>query len=242
MLEASAFDFRNRHPQEFLIKLLKHYSYPKTSPVVKLSYQISLDLYRTWAPLKQTTATMAFACLELAGRLLDEEHEVVWRGTDYARWGIERGMVMESLLDLLELYTHHRSQSVIGPEFPVELFLEVRIPLNQESMQHKIPRFTAWVEKEGQGVNGVNGTNGAKNMVVSLRDVVASPRRGSANTTNANASSGGGAGNPGGSASGAVVGVRQRVGERGREGTVRFILNPDRERDEKAIIELFSKP
>jgi hypothetical protein len=30
-------------------------------------------------------------------------------------------------------------------------------------------------------------------------------------------------------------GVRQRIGERGREGTVRFLLNPDREREERAI-------
>ena len=126
MLEASGFDFRNRHPQEFLIKLLKHYSYATTSPVVKLAYTISLDLYRTWAPLKQTTATMAFACLELAGRLLGEEDRRVWGGGDnereYTDWKVERGMVMETLLDLLELYTHHRSQTMIGPEFPVDTF------------------------------------------------------------------------------------------------------------------------
>jgi CTD kinase subunit beta len=236
MLEASGFDFRNRHPQECLVKLLKHYSYQKTDAVVKLAYQISLDLYRTWAPLKQTTAAMAYACLELAGRLQGEENEFVWRGTDYGKWGIERGMVMESLLDLLELYTHHRSQTVIGPDFPVDRFLEVRIPLNQESEEKNIPRYCAWVEREGQEANGVNGTNGAKSMNVSPRDV-ASPRRASANS-----GAGAAGGTPGSGASGMATAVRQRVGERGREGTVRFILNPDRERDEQAVIELFSRP
>ncbi|OAP55341.1 hypothetical protein AYL99_10314 [Fonsecaea erecta] len=257
MLEASGFDFRNRHPQELLIKFAKHYSFDKTSPVVKTAYSISLDLYRTWAPLKQTTATMAFACLELAGRLLAEDNEAIWAGTDYREWRVERGMVMETLLDLLELYTHHRTSTVVGPTFPVDTFLEVRIPLNLESEEKSIPRFTAWVETDGSfandhGHHNVNGTTGAMNGTksgsssknVSPRDVT-SPRRGSAST---NATSGG-AGNAGpGSGSGSVSGpasvvaLKQRAGERGREGTVRFILNPDREREEKAIIELFRKP
>lgn len=94
MLEASGFDFRNRHPQEFLIKLAKFYNYEKTSRVVKTAYVMSLDLYRTFAPLKQQTATMAFACLELAGRLLGEENKDLWQGKDYAAWRIDRGMVM----------------------------------------------------------------------------------------------------------------------------------------------------
>ncbi|ETI20216.1 hypothetical protein G647_08250 [Cladophialophora carrionii CBS 160.54] len=265
MLEASGFDFRNRHPQEFLIKLFKHYGFQKSSPVVKLAYTISLDLYRTWAPVKQTTAVMAFACLELAGRLLGEEFEPVWQGQDYTEWRIERGMVMETLLDLLELYTHHRNQSVVGPELPVDRFLEVRIPLNQESADKKIPRFTAWVDTDGEdeasaaaAANGINGINGSKkhlnvnvNASVSPRDVT-SPRRGSANTnTNSSVGAGGASlSGPSGTtgdrdtrvAPSAVIGVRQRVGERGREGTVRFILNPDRERDEKAIVDLFMNP
>jgi len=94
MLEASGFDFRGRHPQEFMIKLAKFYNFEKVSPVVKTAYSMSLDLYRTFAPLKQQTATLAFACLELSGRLLKEEHEEIWQGKDYASWKIERGMVM----------------------------------------------------------------------------------------------------------------------------------------------------
>ncbi|KIW22447.1 uncharacterized protein PV07_12332 [Cladophialophora immunda] len=257
MLEASGFDFRNRHPQDLLIKFAKHYSLTKTSPVVKTAYSISLDLYRTWAPLKQTTATLAFACLELAGRLLEEENEAIWKGVDYNEWRVERGMVMETLLDLLELYTHHRTSTVIGPTFPVDTFLEVRIPLNLESEEKNIPRYTAWVEtyglsatdyaKAGLGHHNVNGTgamngskSGASSKNVSPRDVT-SPRRGSASTTTTSGAAGN-AGSVSGAGSGAVAAIKQRVGERGREGTVRFILNPDREREEKAIIELFRKP
>jgi len=94
MLEASGFDFRNRHPQQLMIKLAKHYGYEKRSSVVKTAYSISLDLYRTFAPLKQSTPTLAFACLELAGRLLNQHHADIEEGRDYDRWGIDRGMVM----------------------------------------------------------------------------------------------------------------------------------------------------
>lgn len=96
MLEASGFDFRNRHPQELMIKLAKFYRFEKASPVVQTAYSMTLDLYRTFAPLKQQTITLAFACLELAGRLLGEEHEDIWRGKDYASWRIDRRMVMGS--------------------------------------------------------------------------------------------------------------------------------------------------
>lgn len=34
---------------------------------------------------------------------------------------------------------------------------------------------------------------------------------------------------------------RPKVGERGREGTVRFMLDPERERDEKGVVEEFFK-
>ncbi|OAL39274.1 hypothetical protein AYO20_01592 [Fonsecaea nubica] len=259
MLEASGFDFRNRHPQELLIKFAKNYDLAKGSPVVKTAYSISLDLYRTWAPLKQTTATMAFACLELAGRLLGEENDAIGTGRDYDEWKTGRGMVMETLLDLLELYTHHRNSTVVGPMFPVDTFLEVRIPLNMESEEKEIPRFTAWVgaddgstaadhAKGGYGHHNVNGTgnmNGSKSASssknVSPRDVT-SPRRSSAASSN---TAPGAAVNPGpgsGPGSGAAMGIKQRVGERGREGTVRFILNPDREREEKAVIETFRNP
>lgn len=32
-------------------------------------------------------------------------------------------------------------------------------------------------------------------------------------------------------------GIKTRVGERGRDGTVRFMLNPDREQEEKKVVE-----
>jgi CTD kinase subunit beta len=92
MLECSGFDFRTRHPEKTLAKMSLQYK--ADSKVSSLAYRISLDLYRTFSPLKQTTPTMALACLELAGRLLDQRIEDIESGADYTHWETNRTEVM----------------------------------------------------------------------------------------------------------------------------------------------------
>ena len=92
MLEASGFDFRTRHPQKTLFKLARRHNLPKE--IVNLAYRISQDLYRTYAPLKHATPTLAFACLELAGRLLDQRVEALESEEDYAKWETRRDHVI----------------------------------------------------------------------------------------------------------------------------------------------------
>ena len=94
MLEASGFDFRNRHPQKLLIKLAKYYGVQKDSSLMKTAYCMSLDLYRTFAPLKQSTQTMAFSCLELASRLLNEFDSFEVSRKDYGAWQTTREEIM----------------------------------------------------------------------------------------------------------------------------------------------------
>lgn len=98
MLEASSFDFRNRHPQQLVIKLAKHYGIERHSDLARTAYKVSLDVYRTFAPLKQTTAALAFACLELAGRLLNVHNDAIESGKDYEIWQTSRAMVMGTSL------------------------------------------------------------------------------------------------------------------------------------------------
>jgi CTD kinase subunit beta len=95
MLEGASFDFRNRHPQKLVAKLAKGYGFPKKT-VGKTAYTICLDLYRTFAPLKQGTSTMAIACVELAARLheADLSSFVGERGIKYKKWGTTRAEVM----------------------------------------------------------------------------------------------------------------------------------------------------
>ena len=93
MLEASGFDFRNRYPQNLVLKLAKHYDVDRDT-VGKTAYYTSLDLYRTFAPLKQTTATLAISCVELSGRIYEQPISELEAGKTYHRWRTSRPEVM----------------------------------------------------------------------------------------------------------------------------------------------------
>jgi CTD kinase subunit beta len=94
MLESSGFDFRTRHPQKTLIKLARKYGLSPQSEISDVAYRISQDLYRTFAPIKQTSSTMAFSCIELAGRLLGDPIKDFKREADYKMWNTSREEVM----------------------------------------------------------------------------------------------------------------------------------------------------
>lgn len=95
MLEASGFDFRNRYPQKVLVKLAKEYHVDRHI-IGKTAYDISIDLYRTFTPLKQSSSTMAMACLELSARIHEANLEQVFgaRGFNYRKWSTSREEVM----------------------------------------------------------------------------------------------------------------------------------------------------
>lgn len=93
MLEASGFDFRNRYPQRLVLKIAKYYNVEKDT-VGKTAYNMSMDLYRTYAPLKQTTTTLAMACVELSGRVLGQKVPELEAGTGYKKWQTSRPEVM----------------------------------------------------------------------------------------------------------------------------------------------------
>lgn len=110
--------------------------------------------------------------------------------------------------------------TVAGPDFSVDAFLNVRIPLNDELNEKQLPRYTTYIDRRPQtGSNGTAKTNGVDAKPkdqVSPKNGTPSDREG--NTVNGN-------------------GVKPRVGERGRDGTVRFMLNPDREQEEKKVVD-----
>ncbi|KAK3075378.1 RNA polymerase II C-terminal domain kinase beta subunit [Teratosphaeriaceae sp. CCFEE 6253] len=155
MLESSSFDFRSKYPHKLLVKLCR--SLPESEEKVEvgsLAWTVATDLYRTFAPLKQTTATMAVACLELAARLQastsgggssaikDQLQEI-----DVGKWSTSRGEVMETLLDLLDLYTHHTAGTILGTKYSLDDFLRIRLILNKECNDSSIPRHTIAPER-----------------------------------------------------------------------------------------------
>ncbi|OJK03246.1 hypothetical protein ASPACDRAFT_40569 [Aspergillus aculeatus ATCC 16872] len=231
MLESSGFDFRTRHPQKTLVKLARKYGLTSQSEVSTVAYRIAQDLYRTYAPIKQTTSTMAFSALELAGRLLDQRIPEVEQGVDYEDWQTSREEVMETLLDVLELYTHNRASTTVGPHFPADRFLTVRIPLNSEAEEKKLPRYTHWVDAKPKapprGPKGskayTNGTSGGHPN---------NSHNGSAANNNVNANAAVKPTHP--LTPVAANGDRPRAGEK---YAVRFMLEPDRAEGERARVE-----
>lgn len=95
MLESAGFDFRNRYPQKLMAKLARAAKFDENNEG-KTAWNLSVDLYRTFAPLKQSSPTLAIACLELAARLHEKGAEaLVDRGVcRYAKWATSRGEVM----------------------------------------------------------------------------------------------------------------------------------------------------
>ncbi|KAL8940633.1 MAG: hypothetical protein Q9216_002712 [Gyalolechia sp. 2 TL-2023] len=227
MLEASGFDFRNRYPQRLLLKIAKVCGVDKET-VGKTAYNMSLDLYRTFAPLKQTTSTMAIACVELAGRVQDTRAPELENGSDYEKWKTTRQEIMETLLDLLDLYTHHRASTIVGQDHAPDKFISIRIALNQEASTENLARFTQSEHKKavtnGATSNGVKAKRDPKGLtsprdIVSPKDIQSPQPMGLTSVT----------GTP----------VQGKPGL--KDGTVRFMLDPERARDEKHTVAEFFK-
>lgn len=138
-------------------------------------------------------------------------------------------IVLETLLDLLDLYTHHKASTVVGQSHVLEDFISVRIVLNQEAAASKYPRFTQNNSKKAHtnGVktpNGVSNTKDAKDFksLTSPLDDPSKELRSPQSAISVN-------GQPGHGKPGL------------RDGTVRFMLDPERARDEKQAVAEFFK-
>ncbi|MCJ1351944.1 MAG: RNA polymerase II C-terminal domain kinase beta subunit [Icmadophila ericetorum] len=224
MLEASGFDFRNRYSQRLLLKIAKFYDVDKDT-VGKTAYNMSLDLYRTFAPLKQTTQTMAIACVELAGRLHEQNIPELEAGQGYKKWRTSRAEVMETLLDLLDLYTHHRPSTQVGQDHSLESFIAIRITLNQEASSTKLPRNTNSSRRK-LAVNGIKATNGSKDLKGLKSPLSPTDPLGKDNKASPLSP-----GTPG----------AQKTRAGFNNGTIRFMLDPQRARDEKNTVSEFFK-
>jgi CTD kinase subunit beta len=117
MLESASFDFRNRHPQKLVVKMTRAAGMRKEVEA-KTAWNICIDLYRTFAPLKQTTSTMAIACIELAARLheLEMDKYVDTGVLAYKKWSTSRPEVMGMCIAMLwPLMADQLHRNVAGP-------------------------------------------------------------------------------------------------------------------------------
>jgi CTD kinase subunit beta len=189
MLESAGFDFRTRHPQELVVKLVRERGLPKET-VGRTAYNMSIDLYRTFAPLKQTSQTMAISCVELTARLLN----------------LTSDFNMDTIVgpDGISL---ERWSTIVGGQFSIDNYIAIRITLNKEATALNLPRYTETIDAPKSILNGA--ANGA-----SKHSPASPPAMGPTSAT----------------------GARSRVGERGKDGTVRFMLSAERARGEKEAV------
>src|SRR5205814_196964 len=77
------------------------------------AYDMSIDLYKTFAPIKHSTDALVLAILVLTARLMDkatDRAEAIQRSAPLA----SRGCVYEVMLDLMDLYTQFRKSTKVG--------------------------------------------------------------------------------------------------------------------------------
>lgn len=136
--------------------------------------------------------------------------------------------IVETLLDLVDLYTHHRSSTIVGQDHALEEFISIRIALNQEASAEKLARFTQSNREKamtnGATTNGVKEKKDPKGLasprsIASPKDIKSPQPIGLTSVT----------GTP----------VQGKPGL--KEGTVRFMLDPERARDEKHTVADFFK-
>ncbi|RYO85382.1 hypothetical protein DL766_000455 [Monosporascus sp. MC13-8B] len=142
VIESIHFDFRVRHPQDILARLVK-----KVLPdnddgrnFFPAAFQVLWDMHMTYAPIKQTSHTMALAVSEVTA-LLTGMHVEKFRSLDPKAHCTDRGSVTETILDILDLYENHHDMTQFGKQFPLETFIDLKILVNKELEEKHLPRY-----------------------------------------------------------------------------------------------------
>lgn len=97
----------------------------------KTAYAMCTDMYKTFVPIKRTTFTMVMAIVELTARIRGEHLEKVESFAARKRQ-YSRAAVMETMLDLLDLYVQHHKVTKVGSLYGLSRFIDVKIQLNTD--------------------------------------------------------------------------------------------------------------
>ncbi|OHE97298.1 C-type cyclin [Colletotrichum orchidophilum] len=204
VLETVGFDFRCRYPQSALLKATRKILGTQSKDVFATAMEMSVDLYKTFAPVKQTTYALALGLLELSARLLGRGINA-FEKVNYADFHTTRQNVVETVLDLLDLYTQHGKSTKLGVQFDLNKFIEVKIVINSEvDNTPGLVRYAHWCTNcdGGEDENLSNGVSVLKN--ISFFGSNSAKRNG-----------------------------------RNQDGTMRFVFDPDRARQERKEVESY---
>lgn len=149
ILETIGFDFRTRYPQKLLVKIVRSMlgaNNDAARAFYATAYAMCVDMYKTFVPVKRTTFAMAMAVVELTARVtgahLDRVETFAAQRRQYAR-----APVMETMLDLLDLYVQHHKATKLGARFDLARFIDIKIQLNNDLDKSFAPRFLHHCQK-----------------------------------------------------------------------------------------------
>lgn len=99
-----------------------------------------IDMYKTFVPIKRTTFSMVMAIVELTALMTGEHHDKV-RDFASSKRQYHRGAVMETMLDILDLYVQHPKSTKLGSQFDLNDIIDIKIRLNNDLDKAFEPRF-----------------------------------------------------------------------------------------------------
>lgn len=149
ILETIGFDFRARYPQKILIKMVRRlFREDDARDFIPMAYDMSIDMYKTFSPIKASSFTMVLAILELTA-LLNERGIDRIRSLDLDKYHTNRSSILEVILDLLDLYTQFSKYTKVGMKFELSNFIDIKIKLNQEvdNSDASLRRFDTWCDR-----------------------------------------------------------------------------------------------
>ncbi|OTB06465.1 hypothetical protein M426DRAFT_20917 [Hypoxylon sp. CI-4A] len=142
MIEAIDFDFRVRYPQKILAKLIKRVlgNTADISQFFPVAFEMCIDLYKTYAPLKHNSYTCAFVVAYLTAMITNRfTHE--FGRLDVRDWHTDEQCTAEVMLDLLDLYTQNGKATKVGPKFDLQAFIDIQIQINGHVEQKGLKRY-----------------------------------------------------------------------------------------------------
>ncbi|KAK4243330.1 hypothetical protein C7999DRAFT_18304 [Corynascus novoguineensis] len=154
ILETIGFDFRVQYPQKVLIKMIRK-MFPREGDgtleegkkFLRVAYSMSIDLYKTFAPIKQATFTLVLAIIELTALLLDTDPAKTQEFRRATAWHTQRSCVLETMLDLLDLYTQFSKSTKVGTQFALQKLMDVKIDINNVVAREKHHRYHGWCDR-----------------------------------------------------------------------------------------------
>lgn len=132
-------------------------------------------------------------------------------------------MSTETLFDLLELYTEYRSATIVGRDHDLNTFLGIRIALNSEASANQSPRYSqSMMEKAFSNDKKNLATYGTRDHCESGLDPVVNLRKDASDEIQYQQSS-----------------ASAKNLMRSNTGTVRYMMDPQRAKNEKRAMESF---